>query len=88
MFLIIGAVAKVYFILKNMFDKLEVPASKKVLILVMVIAQASVEFLALKFALIVNYNAKGQAVHFMEIPPTAASHLSVGHLMFRTHPAL
>ena len=53
----------------------------------LVIAEAAVQLLAIKFALIVNYNAAGGAVHFMAVPPTGVSHLaSDGVLHLRSHP--
>lgn len=65
---------------------MEVPTAKKVLILVMVIVEAAVQLLAIKFALIVNYNAAGQAVHFMQMPAGTTTHLtSDGALHFRSH---
>ena len=55
--LLYAATAKVVFILKNMFDKLNVPTSKKIMVLVLVIAEAAVQFLAIKFALIVHHDS-------------------------------
>ena len=52
----------------------------------MVIVEAAVQLLAIKFALIVNYNAAGQAVHFMQMPAGTTTHLtSDGVLHFRSH---
>lgn len=54
LFLLYGACTKIAFILKNVFEKLEVPTSKKVIVLVVVIGEAVVQMLAIKFALIVT----------------------------------
>lgn len=88
LFLLYGAGTKVGFILKNMFEKLEVPTAKKVVVLVLVLAEAFIQLLAIKFSLIVNYNgATGAAVHFFEMPSAGMNHLaSDGMLHFRTHP--
>ena len=90
LFLLYGGGTKIGFILKNMFEKLEVPVAKKVVVLVLVIAEAAVQLLAIKFTLIVNYNgATGAPVHFLQMPTPTMSHLSTdGMLHFRTHPML
>lgn len=69
---------KVAYILKNMFEKLEVPASKKVVILVLVIAEAGIQLLAIRFALLsVSGSSSARVSHF------SATHFA--HLNMRTH---
>ena len=84
LFLLYGAGTKVAFILKNMFDKLQVPTGKKVLILILVIAEAFIQLMAIKFSLVYNYNPQtGAPMHFMATPGASTSHFSGLH--FRTH---
>ena len=84
-FLLYGAGTKVAFILKNIFDKLQVPTGKKVLIVILVVAEAFIQLMAIKFMLIVNYNSTtGAPQHFMAVPAgTSTSHFQGLH--FRTH---
>jgi hypothetical protein len=88
LFLLYAAAAKVFFILKNMFEKLDVPPAKKAVVVILVIAEAFIQLMAIKFALIVNINSTtGAPQHFMQIPSgTTATHFAgVDPLHFRTH---
>lgn len=52
LFLLYGGGSKVAFILKNIFESMEVPASKKFMVTLIVIIEASIQFLVIKFAFI------------------------------------
>lgn len=85
LFLLYGAGTKVAFILKNIFEKLQVPTAKKVMVIALVLIEAFVQLMAIKFALVYNYNAQtGQPQHFMAIP-TATSTAHYQGLHFRSH---
>jgi hypothetical protein len=65
LFLIYGASTKIAFILKNIFDKLEVPPAKKIVVLIVVIAEAVIQLFAIKFGLIVTGGANASVMsHF------------------------
>lgn len=79
LFLLYAGGTKVAYVLKNIFEKLEVPASKKVVILVLVIAEACIQLLAIRFALLTVNNSSS---------PVTVSHFSATHfsgLNMRTH---
>ena len=85
LFLLYGAGSKVAFILKNVFESLEVPTSKKFMITLIVVIEAAVQFLIIKFAFIKTDTAGtvGAAFSHMSIAPHEE-----GMLHLRSFPSL
>ncbi|CAM6001192.1 unnamed protein product [Sphagnum balticum] len=52
LFLVYAAATKVAYVLKNMFESLEIPTTKKFMVTVIVIAEAALQFMIVKFAFI------------------------------------
>ncbi len=71
LFLLYGAGTKIAFILKNTFESLEVPDSKKFMVTLIVIIEAAIQFLVIKFAFIKS-SSEGTV-------GAAFSHMTVTH---------
>lgn len=81
LFLLYAAGTKVAYILRNIFE-LQVPTSKRVIIMILVIAEAGVQMLAIKFALLSN---SGVPYSTATTSSTVQSHQAVYPLHMRTH---
>lgn len=69
LFLLYAAGTKIAYILKNVFESLEVPTSKKFLITVIVIVEASLQLLIIKFAFIKTGGKEASVFsHHMALP--------------------
>lgn len=71
LFLLYAGGTKIAFILKNVLESLEVPASKKFMVTLIVIIEAAIQFLVIKFAFIKSSNAGTVGAAF--------SHMAVAH---------
>lgn len=72
LFLLYAAGTKIGFLLKNIFDGLEVPAAKKVVVIALVIIEGGLQFLIIKFMFIKSgtSGAFGGAFSHMEFYPS------------------
>lgn len=68
-FLLYAATTKVVYVLKNIFESCEVPAGKKFMITVIVIIEAALQFLIIKFGFIKSSNSGAFSGGFSHMAP-------------------
>jgi hypothetical protein len=83
-----AATTKVIYILRNVFESLDVPAAKKFIIMVIVIAEAAIQFFIIKFAFIKATSSQGFKAAFSHMNEENHFEMDEGVMHFRSFPTL